>query len=269
MRKFFFAIFIVLFLSPNAKSQTPFYQGKTITIVVGYKPGGGYDAIARFLSRHLPKYIPGKPTVIVQNMPGAGSMIAANHLYGVAAPDGLTIGSFNPNMSIAQLIKVEGVKFDLTKFAWVGSAAQESTILVIRSDLPYTNFEALRRATQPIVVGTSGPGSSSYDFPLLLKEFLGMNFKIVAGYSSSADIALALERKEVDAWAVSFGGSRSLIDRGVVRAIIRSRTSEPGIEHLPVDEALAPNQKAKAIMTVRSAPEVVGQIGRASCRERV
>src|SRR2546425_5255170 len=122
------------------------YAGKTVTIVVGYKAGGGYDATARLLARHLPKHIPGKPTMIVQNMPGANSMIAANHVYSVAKPDGLTMGTFNRNLPIAQLTKVEGAKFDMRKFVWIGSAASESTILAIRSDLPYKNFDDLKKA---------------------------------------------------------------------------------------------------------------------------
>ena len=242
-----------------AEAQSPYYQGKTITIVVGYKAGGGYDRMARLLAKHLPKHIPGKPTVIVQNMPGANSLIAANHVYNVAKPDGLTIGTFNRNLPLAQLTKVEGVKFDMTKFAWIGSAASESTILSIRTDLPYKTFDDLRKATKPLVVGTTGPGANTHDFPILLKEFLGLNLKIVSGYSSSADIMLAVERKEVDARAGSYTSILPFIDRGLVRPLIRARAIEPGIEKLPVDEDLAPNPRAKAIMALRSAPEVVGR----------
>src|SRR3954470_12312388 len=95
-----------------AAAQAPYFEGKTVTIVVGYKPGGGYDATARLLSRYLPKYIAGSPTVIVQNMPGANSLIAANYVYAAAKPDGLTIGTFNRNLPIGQLLKVEGAKYD-------------------------------------------------------------------------------------------------------------------------------------------------------------
>jgi tripartite-type tricarboxylate transporter receptor subunit TctC len=235
------------------------YEGKTITIVVGFKTGGGYDRTARILARHLPKYLPGKPNVIVQNMPGANSIIAANHVYSVAKPDGLTIGTFNRNLVLAQLTNVSGVKFDMMKYAWIGSAATESTVLAIRSDLPYKSFEELRKSGKTVVIGATGPGANTYDFPLLLKELLGVDLKIVSGYSSSSDIMLALERKEVDARAGSYSSLQSFVDRGVVRPLIRARAVEPGIEKLPVDETLAPNARAKAIMALRSAPEVVGR----------
>jgi tripartite-type tricarboxylate transporter receptor subunit TctC len=154
---------------------------------------------------------------------------------------------------------VEGVRFDMTKFAWIGSAASESTILALRNDLPYKTLDDLRKAEQPIVIGTTGPGANTHDFPLLLKELLGLNFKIVSGYSSSADIMLAVERKEVDGRAGSYTSLRPFIDRGLVRPIIRARATEPGIEGLPVDEELAPNPRARALMALRSGPEIVGR----------
>src|SRR5687768_2140562 len=229
-----------------AAAHAQYYAGKTVTIIVGYKAGGGYDATARLLARHLPKHLPGKPTVIVQNMPGANSIIAANHIYNVAKPDGLTIGTFNRNLPIAQLTKVAGVKFDITKFQWVGSGANESTILAIRPDLPYKTFDDLRKAKQQVVIGYTVPGANTHDCPLLLKELVGLNFKIVSGYSSSADIMLAVERKEVDGRAGSFTSLRPFIDRNLVRPVVRARASEPGIEKLPVDEEMAPNARARS-----------------------
>lgn len=253
------AVLALLAVAPRVGEAQSSYEGKTITIVVGFKAGGGYDRTARLLARHLPKHIPGKPNVIVQNMPGANSIIAANHVYAVAKPDGLTIGTFNRNLVLAQLSNVSGVKFDQTKFAWIGSAASESTILAIRSDLPYKSFDDLKKAGKTLVIGATGPGANTYDFPLLLKELLGIDLKIVSGYSSSSDIMLAIERKEVDARAGSYSSLRPFIDRKLVHPVIRARASEAGIEQLPVDENLASTPRAKAIMALRSAPEVVGR----------
>ena len=258
-RMFVVAAALALAAAAPVAAQAQYYAGKTITMVVGYKAGGGYDRTARLLARHLPKHIPGSPTIIVQNMPGANSVIGANHVYSVAKPDGLTIGTFNRNLPLAQLLKVSGVKFDMTKFAWIGSAASESTILAIRSDLPYRSIEDLKKADRTVIIGATGPGANTYDFPLLLKELLGLNLKIVSGYSSSSDIMLAIERKEVDGRAGSFSSIRSFIDRKLVHPVVRARASEPGIEQLPVDENLAPNPRARAVMALRSAPEVVGR----------
>jgi len=244
---------MVLLLNAPLASAASYYEGKTITVVVGYKPGGGYDRYARLIAKHLPKYIPGSPAVIIQNMPGASSVIAANHLYSIAKPDGLTFGTFNNATVIAQLIKVEGVRFDLSKFSWLGSAASDAVILTVRSDLPYKTAADLRKA-KDFVIGTTGPGSSTHDFPTLLKEFAGFDFKLVPGYSSSSDVMLAVERKEVDGRAGSYDAIKPFIERGLVHAVLRNQTSAPGIEKLPVDTALATSQRGKTIMTVNAIP---------------
>ncbi|HWP35501.1 MAG TPA: tripartite tricarboxylate transporter substrate-binding protein [Thermodesulfobacteriota bacterium] len=244
--------------APGPAAAAPFYEGKTLTIVVGYAPGGGYDRMARLVARHLPKHLAGSPTVVVQNMPGAASIIAANYLYNTAKPDGLTIGTFNRNLPLAQLVQAEGVRFDVTKFAWIGSTSSEATVLVVRSDLPIASVADLRGLRHPLTVAATGPGANSYDFPLLLKAYLGANLQVVSGYKSLADLALALERKEADALASSFSAIKPLIDRGVARPVVRSRAVEAGVEHLPVDEALAPTPLARAVMALRSIPEVIG-----------
>jgi tripartite-type tricarboxylate transporter receptor subunit TctC len=255
---FVLAALLVAVLEP-VTAQQPSYAGKTVTIIVGYAPGGGYDRMARMVGRYLGKYLPGNPTVIVQNMPGANSIVAANHVYTTARPDGLTAAIFNRNLPLGQLVKVEGVRYDMTKFAWIGSMSSETTILAIRSDLPYRTWTDLQRAEPALVVGATGPGANTYDFPLLLRAFLKLNLKIISGYPSSSDIMLAIERREADGRAGSYSSIKAFLDRGLVRPIIRARASIPEIARLPADEDLAPDARAKAVMALRSTPEVIGR----------
>ena len=249
----------IFLMSSWQASAEPFYQDKTLTIVVGYKAGGGYDTTARVISRYLGKYIPGNPNVIVQNMPGANSIVSANYLYRVAKPDGLTIGTFNRNLPLTQMTGEKGVEFDVTKYGWLGSAASEASLLVVRADLPIKNAQELKNSKEPIIVGATGPGANTYDHPALLKDYLGFPFKIIPGYSSSSDIALAMERKEADARSGSYSSIAKFIQRGAVRPILRTRVSIPEIAGLPVDEDFATTKEAKALLRVRSAPEEVGR----------
>ena len=181
----------------------PYYEGKRIKIVVGFGPGGGYDVMARLVAKHLPKHIPGKPTILVENMPGASSIIAANYIYSIAKPDGFTIGTVNRGLPFAQLTKAEGVRFDFRKYSWIGSPSIDPTVFLIRADLPIRNVEDLRKAKGPIPLATEGLGTTGHQFPLLLNEFAGMNFKLVV-YPSGSDSRLAVERKEVDGRAGSY-----------------------------------------------------------------
>ncbi len=236
----------------------PYYEGKIITVIVGNAPGGGYDRLARTIAKHLPKHIPGKPTVIVQNMPGASSMIAANHLYHIAKPDGLTIGALNRGLPFAQVLKADGVRFDLLKYAWIGSAAVEATVLALRSDLPYKTFDDMRKAKSPIVLGAAGPTDTGGQFPLLLNAYLGLNLKLVH-YPSGADIQLAVERREVDGRAAAYSTLKPYIERGLMRPVIRGRVSEAGIDHLPVNEDLTTDKRAKTILAMFSKVELIGR----------
>ncbi len=250
----------LLLICPQELSAAPsFYEGKIITIVVGSSPGGGYDRIARILAKYLPKYIPGKPTIIIQNMEGATSIIAANYLYNIAKPDGLTLGVVNRGLPFAQLLKTEGVKFDLMKFAWIGSPAIESNVLTVRADTPYKSIEDLRNAKGPIKFGAGGVASSSTHFPLLLKAFAGIKNIHMVQYRSSSEVALAIERKEVDGKATSYASFKTQILRGHYRPLIRGRVIEPGIERLPVDEDLTNDPIGKKLMALRSGPDRIGR----------
>ncbi len=251
-------VVVAMLFLPLKLMAAPYYEGKRLTILVGFEPGGGYDRLARLLAKHLSKHIPGKPTVIVENMPGASSMISANHMYNIVKPDGLTICSFNQGIPFAQLQKAGGVKFDVTKFSWIGSAASEASVFTIRSDLAYKSFDEMLRAKEPIVFGSAGPGTQTHQFPILLQELLGLKLKEVV-YPSGTAVLLAVERKEVDGYAAFYNSLRPSINRGLVRPMIRGRVSAPGIENLPVDENLAQDKKAKTIMAMRSATDEVGR----------
>ena len=235
-----------------------YYEGKKITLIVGYTPGGGYDILARLYAKHLPKHIPGKPTVFIENMPGADSIIAANQVYNISKPDGLTICAFNRGLPFAQLLKTEGVRFDMSKFSWIGSVSTEAIVLALRTDLPFKSIDDILKAKDPINLGATGPASSGSQFPLLLKEFAGMNFKIIT-YTSGPDSLLAIERKEVDGRAGSYTSQKVPIERGLLRTFIRGRVFEHGIENLPVDEDLAKTPKGKTLMAMRSAPDRIGR----------
>jgi tripartite-type tricarboxylate transporter receptor subunit TctC len=177
----------------------------------------------------------------------------------VAKPDGLTLLAANPNVGIAQLTRVEAARFDLRRFQWLGSTGADGVALSIRSDLPYKSWDELKKADRELVVGTTGPGSNAHDFPLLLKEFAGAKFKLVSGYPANADILLAIERKEVDAWAAFATTIKLAADRGAVRPLVRGRVAIPGFENLPVDETLATSAVGKAIMGIRAAPLAIGR----------
>jgi len=258
----FLIVFVILSVAIFQKelfAAAPYYEGKILNIIVGYSPGGGYDRLTRVLAKHLPKHIPGKPTVLVQNMPGAGSMIAANTLFNLTKPDGLTIGIFNRGMPFAQLLKAEGVKFDLKKYRWVGSAAVETATLALRTDLSFKTVDDILKAKEPIILGSAGgPTDSNTQFILLLKEFLKLNMKIV-NYPASAEAMLAVEQKEVDGRGASYSSIKVFVERGLVRSWIRGRESEPGIENLPVDEDLTTDKIGKTIMAMRSATDRLGR----------
>ena len=240
------------------RAQANFYEGKTVTVLIGAK-SGSLTIAAQMVAHHLGKYIPGKPAVILQHMPGAAHLLATNHVFNIAKPDGLTILAANPSVSIAQLAKVEQARFDIRKFQWLGSTGADGVALAIRADLPYKTFDDLRKADRELIAGTTGPGSNAHDFPLLLKEFAGAKLKLVSGYPANSDILLAVERKEVDSWSAFATTVKLAMDRGVVRPLVRGRVAMPGFENLPVDEDLATSKLGKALMGIRGIPPAVGR----------
>ena len=192
-------------------------------------------------------------------MPGGAHLVASGHVYNVAEPDGLTILAANPNIGMAQLAKMPAVRFEVNKFQWIGSSGVDGSLFSIRSDLPYKTFQEFRNSKKELVAGTTGPGSNAHDMPLLLKEFAGAEARLVAGYAANGDILLAVERKEADSWSALATTIKLGVDRGAVRALVRSRTPVPGFNHLPVDEDLATNPTGKALMAIRGIPPSIGR----------
>ena len=196
MKKFASFAFFLLWVS-NLQAQVPFYAGKTIKIVVGLPAGDVYDLYARILADHMGKYIPGNPTFIVQNMPGASTMIAANYVYNVAKPDGLTFGSTLPALYFDQLIGRKEVQFDWAKFGWLGSFEKSYNLLYMRADAPYKTIHDVTKASDPPKCGSTGTGGLAYLLIRLLNEAIGTKFNIVTGYQGGQEIDLAVERGEV------------------------------------------------------------------------
>jgi tripartite-type tricarboxylate transporter receptor subunit TctC len=185
-------------LATSAQSQSePFYKGKTLRFVVGSAAGGFYDVWGRLIARHWGKYIPGNPDIIVQNMTGAGSLTATNYVYTVAKPDGLHVILPNNSIYVEQLVGRKEVQFDLRKFHWIGSAAQESMFLYIRADTPYKSIADIVKAKEPPKCGSTGTTSSDYIVAKLLEVTVGAKINSVVGYQAGTEVDTAVEKGEV------------------------------------------------------------------------
>jgi tripartite-type tricarboxylate transporter receptor subunit TctC len=197
-------LFILALLSSDyATAQTPYFQGKTIRIIVGYPAGSAHDLWGRLIATYINKHISGSPATVVQNMPGAGSMTATNYVYNVAKPDGQTVVINNAALYFEQLLKRKEVQFDWSKFTWVGSMTPTSVLLYMWAAAPYKTIHDVRTATVPPKCGATGTGNTSYYLPKLLEEAIGTKFQLVSGYEGGASIELAVERGEVQCRAFS------------------------------------------------------------------
>jgi tripartite-type tricarboxylate transporter receptor subunit TctC len=195
---FFFLASMLLGLPAGLEAQSaPFYKDKTIRVVVGFTPGGFYDRWARLVARHIGKHIPGKPEIIIQNMPGAGSVIATNYVFAVAKPDGLTLGMPSANIYMDQLMGRGEVKFDVQKFNWIGTQDKRHLVFYIRSDTPYKSVGDLIKANQPPKCGETGTTSSGYLLTRIIDEVLGAKLDSVLGYPGGSEVDLAVEKGEV------------------------------------------------------------------------
>ena len=191
------AIVATMICARFSSAQESFYSGKTVRIIVGAAAGGGYDTYSRTIARHMGKYIPGNPTIIVDNMPGAGFLISANHIYKVAKPDGLTIGHFIGGLFLQQLLGKPGIEFESLKFEFIGVPTQDHYVLGISKSLGITSIDQWFESKTVVKLGGVGAGSATDDIPKVLKEAIGLPVQVVSGYTGTATVKLAFNSGEV------------------------------------------------------------------------
>lgn len=254
-----------------AYAQADFYKGKTITVIAGTTPGALYDQWSRILAQHMGKHIPGKPEMIVQNMPGAGHLVAANYLYNKTKPDGLSlIGSIVPSLYFDQLIGRKEAQYDWAKFVWIGSPVLGEYQMYMRADSPYKTIEDVRNAKEPPRCGAQGATDTASYMPKLFEETIGTKFQIIPGYPGGPEIDLAVERGELHCRAFTIEAFLSREPyhtwrkKGFVRNIIQTgKKRDPKLPDTPTVWELM--DKYKTPESSRRFANVVlasGQLGR-------
>lgn len=262
-----FALALVLLAIGQARADAvgEFYRGKQISLVVGYGTGGGYDVYARLIARYLGRHVPGSPGIIVQNMPGAGSLRSVNYLYNAAPKDGTVIGTFARDMPLLAIIGNPNARFDPRRLTWLGSSSSygnDAYLLLARRDAPVKSIEDARRpGGPPLVLGGTGEGASGNDVSNVLRDALGLNLKVVVGYPDSNAIFLAVDRKEVDGRCVGLSSVQSSHsewlrpDSGMHALVQFARTARhPAFADVPTARELARDASARALIELAEIP---------------
>jgi len=249
-------------LSPARADDADVYKGKTVTIVTSTGPGGTYDLIARLISRHMGGYLPGKPNVIVQNMPGGGNVLATNYMYEIAPKDGTAIAVINNAVPLNQVLDGRGVRFDASKFNWLGSTGPENEVIIAWHTAGVRTIEDAMK--KELILGGTGAGSGIVIIPTAMNNVLGTRFKIVIGYKSSEDINLAMERGEVQARAFSMSSIVSqhpdwIKEKKVAFLAQVGTRREKDLPDVPLATELAKTDEQRAILKLISAPPALGQ----------
>src|SRR5262249_43909885 len=254
---------VVLLAAPaRADDVADFYKGKRINMIVSYGTGGGYDVYARVLSRHMSRHIPGNPNIIIQNMPGAGSLRGANYIYNVAPRGGTVFGTFPRNIALPGLLKTnQNVQYDPARFTWLGSSsslANDAYVLLLRRDAKVKSVEDARRpGGPPIVIGSTAEGASSDAMGVLLRDWLGFNLKAIPGYTDSGVLFLAIERNEVEGRTVGLSAVRAnkpdwLKPGGLVQVLVVSGRAarHPDYPDAPTVRELAKNDEDRNLIEI-------------------
>ncbi|MBX9759847.1 MAG: hypothetical protein K2Y29_13810 [Beijerinckiaceae bacterium] len=245
-----------------AQSAADFYRAKTVTLVVGYAPGGGYDIYTRLLARHLGNHIPGAPAVIVQNMPGAAGVVASNNIYVASPKDGTVIAAVDQNIPMFQLLGGKGVKYDATRFAWLGSMAASNGIAMTWAETGVTSLEDAKK--REVSMGTTGANDDAYIYAKTLNALLGTRFRTIQGYSGTSSVNMALEKGEVEAMGRStyygFASQRPdwLRDKKVNIIVQFGFEKQPEIADVPMLLDLVTDTEGKQIAGLISMPTSIG-----------
>jgi tripartite-type tricarboxylate transporter receptor subunit TctC len=233
-----------------------FYKGKTVRLIVGVGVGTGYDVNARALARHLGKHIPGNPTIIVQNQPGAGSLTMTNQMYAAGPFDGTVIGASFNGLPTAPLLQPNGVRFESGKINWVGSTNRETQTMYVWHTAPMQTLEDLK--TKEMIAGAQAPGSTQYDYPMLGRALFDLKFKVVTGYKSTSDINLAMERGEVHGTLANWSTVKTLNlkqyeDKLIRILVVWGAREHPELRGIPLISSLATTPEQKQALQLAQA----------------
>ena len=249
-------IAIVFFWGISAKATAAeFYQGKTIRFIVGFAAGGGFDTYSRMIARHIGKHIPGKPDTIVENMTGAGSLVAANYMYNKAEPDGLTIGNFIGSLVLQNVLGNKATKFDGRKFGWLGVPTPDSGVCVLTKASNISSVDEWFQAKEPVKLGGTAPGSTTDDVPKLIKAAIGLPIQMIEGYKGTARIRVAAEAGEIDggcwAWESIKPTWAKALESGEVRPVLQTMLeSHPELKHVPLAINYAKTDEARELLKI-------------------
>jgi tripartite-type tricarboxylate transporter receptor subunit TctC len=253
-----FALTIVSAFSTGRAAQAasvPDYKDKTVTIIVGYSPGGSFDLYARVLARYIGRYLPGNPTRVVENMTGAGGIIAANHLYNRVKPDGLTIGAWASPLVLQHIMGNEAAQFDGRKFGYLGIPSPYDTVCTFNQQSGITKMDDWINAKRPQKISAIGPGTSTSDIPKLLKAALNLPMEVIDGYKGGADARLAVESGEVDGYCGSWGTVETVWrsayeSKTIVPVLQASLKANPKYKQVPLAINYAKSEEARELLVV-------------------
>jgi tripartite-type tricarboxylate transporter receptor subunit TctC len=236
-------------------AQEPFYKGKTIRLVVGTDPGGGFDTYSRAIARHMSRHIPGDPTIVVENMPGAAHLISANYIYKIAKSDGLTMGNFTGALLLGQVLKRPGIEFDARKFEYIGAPSRDISTCVLAKRSGIGSLQQWIGSKNVIKIGGIGPGDFTYEIPKILEFALGLPVQVVAGYKGTAPIRLAVEGGEVDGVCMDWNSIkatwRKALDNGDIKVVVQITPKvHPEMSDIPLASDFANTAEGRKLIQV-------------------